>query len=223
MKPPITAAQAMSHPVVFETVNSLGKMADELRAKVEALTKERDALTERVKAVEPHGWMINGISEVMNRGHAQAVQTEHQSMGGTAVAYPVYLHPAPSAGEQIDWQDMYRKMKSEKDALAAKYEKDIGPLTRTVPATGERVKVGDSRFESWYGETKIQQMGTKQRYREAYEAGLNEAQQAAVPMTDEQIDEIALQEGLLLICDDFDALKEITRAVEAHHGIGAKQ
>jgi len=38
-------------------------------------------------------------------------------------------------------------------------------------------KIGDSRFESWYGETKIQQMGTKQRYREAYEAGMNEAQQ----------------------------------------------
>ena len=50
-----------------------------------------------------------------------------------------------------------------------------------------------------------------------------EAQQAAVPMTDEQIDEIALQEGLLLICDDFDALKEITRVVEARHDIGAKQ
>ena len=57
--------------------------------------------------------------------------------------------------------------------------------------------------------------------RRAFEA--EQTQQAAVPMTDEQIDEIALQEGLLLICDDFDALKEITRAVEAHHGIGAKQ
>lgn len=57
--------------------------------------------------------------------------------------------------------------------------------------------------------------------RRAFEA--EQAQQAAVPMTDEQIDEIALQEGLLLICDDFDALKEITRAVEVHHGIGAKQ
>ena len=52
MKPPITSAQAMSHPAVFETVNSLGKMADELRAEVEALTKERDVLTERVKALE---------------------------------------------------------------------------------------------------------------------------------------------------------------------------
>ena len=52
MKSPITVAQAMSHPVVFETVNSLGQMADEFRAKVEALTKERDALAERVKALE---------------------------------------------------------------------------------------------------------------------------------------------------------------------------
>ena len=57
--------------------------------------------------------------------------------------------------------------------------------------------------------------------RRAFEA--EQAQQAAVPMTDEQIDEIALQEGLLLICDDFDALKEITRVVEARHDIGAKQ
>ena len=53
MKPPITAAQAMSHPVVFETVNSLGQMAERLCAKVDALTKERDALTERVKALTP--------------------------------------------------------------------------------------------------------------------------------------------------------------------------
>lgn len=108
MKSPITAAQAMSHPAVFETINSFGKMAGELCAEVEALTKERDALAERVKAMEP--------------------------------------------------------------------------------ATGERVKVGDSRFESWYGETKIQQMGTKQRYREAYEAGLNEATYLAA---------IARAEGML--------------------------
>lgn len=116
MKPPITAAQAMSHPVVFETVNSLGKMADELCAKVDALTKERDKLAEQVSL-----------------------------------------------------------LKTANEVLAEKLAAD------------------------------------------------GKAQQAAVPMTDEQIDEIALQEGLLLICDDFDALKEITRAVEAHHGIGAKQ
>ena len=51
MKPPITSAQVKSQRF-FETINSLGKMADELRAKVEALTKERDALTERVNALE---------------------------------------------------------------------------------------------------------------------------------------------------------------------------
>lgn len=59
MKPPITATQAMSHPAVFETVKSLGQMADKLYTKAgaltkerDALTKERDALTERVKALE---------------------------------------------------------------------------------------------------------------------------------------------------------------------------
>ena len=38
MKTPITTAQAMSHPDVALTINTLGKMADELR-------EERDALT----------------------------------------------------------------------------------------------------------------------------------------------------------------------------------
>ena len=103
-----------------------------------------DALeAEQAHKVEPHGGMINGMSEVMSRGHAQAVQTEHQAMGGTAVAYPVYLHPAPPAGE--------------------------------------RAKVGDSRFESWYSELHQAGKGSKQIAREAYEAGLNEAQQVAVP------------------------------------------
>ena len=52
-------------------------------------------------------------------------------------------HPAPPpAGEQIDWQDMYQKVKSEKEAMAAKYEKDIGPLARVAPAAaGEHAEV----------------------------------------------------------------------------------
>lgn len=36
MKPPITAAQAMSHSTVVETINTLGRMCDELRAQLEA-------------------------------------------------------------------------------------------------------------------------------------------------------------------------------------------
>lgn len=41
MKAPITTAQAMSHPDVVLTINTLGKMADELRAENEKL---REAL-----------------------------------------------------------------------------------------------------------------------------------------------------------------------------------
>lgn len=36
MKAPITSAQAMSHPAVVETINALGKIADELRAELES-------------------------------------------------------------------------------------------------------------------------------------------------------------------------------------------
>ena len=36
MKAPITTAQAMTHPAVAETINTLGKMCDELRATLEA-------------------------------------------------------------------------------------------------------------------------------------------------------------------------------------------
>ena len=60
---------------------------------------------EQAQTVEPHGWMINGMSEVMSRDHAQAVQTEHQAVGGTAVAYPVYLHPAPPASKHVPEAD----------------------------------------------------------------------------------------------------------------------
>lgn len=42
---------------------------------------------------------------------------------------------------------------------------------------------------------------------------------AMVPLTDEQINEMALQEQFLLVCDDIEALTEIVRAVELAHGI----
>jgi hypothetical protein len=88
-----------------------------------------------------------------------------------------------------------------------------------VPATtGERVKVGDSQFESWYSELQQAGKGNKQIAREAYEAGLNEAQQVAVPMTEAQI----------FACDPvphvmFDQQRiDFARAIEAFHGIKAK-
>lgn len=44
MKAPITTAQAMSHPGVVETINTLGKMADELRTQNQALVEALEDL-----------------------------------------------------------------------------------------------------------------------------------------------------------------------------------
>jgi hypothetical protein len=44
MKAPITSAQAMSHPTVVETINTLGEIAAELRAELAtARADEREA------------------------------------------------------------------------------------------------------------------------------------------------------------------------------------
>lgn len=43
-----------------------------------------------------------------------------------------------------------------------------------------------------------------------------------VPMTMKQIEDMALQEQFLLICDGLDELTSIVEAIEAHHGISAQ-
>lgn len=43
-----------------------------------------------------------------------------------------------------------------------------------------------------------------------------------VPMTMKQIEDMALQEQFLLICDGLDELTIIVEAIEAHHGITVK-
>ena len=69
MKAPITTAQAMSHPDVALTINTLGQMADELRAEIARLQDLlKDALAN-----------VNEITDVKNaeierlRTAAQAV------------------------------------------------------------------------------------------------------------------------------------------------------
>ena len=49
MKAPITSAQAMSHPTVVETINTLGGIAVELRAELE--TARADEREECIKLV----------------------------------------------------------------------------------------------------------------------------------------------------------------------------
>lgn len=67
----------------------------------------------------------------------------------------------------------------------------------TPPPAGERAKVGYSRFESWYSELHQSGKGSKQIVREAYEAGMNEAQQVAVPQAMEDLT------GMTMCCGDF--------------------
>lgn len=69
------------------------------------------------------------------------------------VGTKLYTHPAPATtGEQIDWQDMYLKQKSEKEAMVAKYERDIGPLARVAPAAaGERAELVTALLECLAG------------------------------------------------------------------------
>jgi hypothetical protein len=51
MKAPITSAQAMSHPTVVETINTLGGIAVELRAELAtARADEREACIKLVQA-----------------------------------------------------------------------------------------------------------------------------------------------------------------------------
>lgn len=49
MKAPITTAQAMNHPDVVLTINTLGKMADELRAENEAQRKVLEQALDFIK------------------------------------------------------------------------------------------------------------------------------------------------------------------------------
>lgn len=64
MKPPITAAQAMSHPAVFETVNALGQMVDELDKITEQVAQplwkaeQVDEYEIRVTSPEGESWCL---------------------------------------------------------------------------------------------------------------------------------------------------------------------
>ena len=89
-----------------------------------------------------------------------------------------------------------------------------------LPATGERAKVGDSRFESWYSELQQAGKGSKQIAREAYEAGLNEAQQVAVPVA--VLDAISRAGFMLVKTQSGYSLLPVGR-IEATTAQGAKQ
>ena len=119
------------------------------------MTPLQKAAQEMLDAINPQGWhKAEMLRKALADEQTQAVElvgvfdiavtekmavidydcTKHSLKSGDKL----YTHPAlPATGEQIDWQDMYLKAKSEKEALAAKYEKDIGPLAKVAPATDD--------------------------------------------------------------------------------------
>ena len=52
--------------------------------------------------------------------------------GQDGCTVPLYTTP-PQPEEKVDWEKLYRLEVKKKDALAAKYERDIKPLTKIVP------------------------------------------------------------------------------------------
>lgn len=90
----------------------------------------------------------------------------------------------------------------------------------------ERLNVGDSRFEGWYSELQQAGKGSKQIAREAYEAGLNEAQQVAVaerePLSTEQVSFMCRKHLWIHATSFEDAYLHGFRDAERAHGIGAK-
>ena len=59
MKPPITTAQAMQHPDVVTTINTLGQMADQLRTRLAEVEKDAARLDWLRDNLFVHKW--NGV------------------------------------------------------------------------------------------------------------------------------------------------------------------
>lgn len=162
---------------------------------------------EQAQAVEPVGvvtFLPGGVRPILSRLPGARLNAGDK----------LFTHPAPPAttvSETLAAQGIKLRGFFE--------EKPRGP----VPAVEPRAKVGNSRFESWYSDLHQAGKGSKQIAREAYEAGLNEAQQVAVPqvqMTDDDLEKMWLASKFDVAFLDFE---DVARAIEAHHGIkGAK-
>jgi len=120
--------------------------------------------------------------------------------------------------QEVDWKDMYFKQKREKEAMAAKYEKDIGPLAKAVPVEAQQVTVPQTMKVS---------TAPSYEFANGWNACVATMLAAApqppqvdaprVPMTD---DEINIMYGLIPKTDDV--VIELVRATEAYHKIGVK-
>jgi len=69
--------------------------SDEDFQAIKALLQEMaDMLASDAQEIAPHGWMIEGSSQVLRGEHAEFdAKSEAKRCGGTCQAYPVYLKP----------------------------------------------------------------------------------------------------------------------------------
>lgn len=177
--------------------------------------------------VEPVAHFNMAINETV--GCIAYEYEKHNLKSGT----PLYLHPPqPQLREcwyESDELKVCRKCGQLHDkAIPPQKAKpktmvDVQEMCIAALQRDERAKVGDSRFEGWYSELNQAGKGSKQIAREAYEAGLNEAdaQQAKqVPMTDNEIAMIAqLTQSAEPGNDGYILPFTFARAIEAHHSI----
>lgn len=158
--------KALADEQAQEANSRIGFLYEELRKAIdegsESMTHD-DALKqiaywqdkEQAQAVEPVAWLVLDedrgpimcapAKQMCNDHINDAINDFDIAEASKWVVRKAFTHPAPPpAGEQIDWQDMYLKQKSEKEAMAAKYEKDIGPLARVVPTATHGFKASRS-------------------------------------------------------------------------------
>ena len=125
--------QAAAQALIYQWDTADWKSTKHIAEYVNALRKALEA--EQVQGVEP-------VTDEENERFSQNVGNFNGAdPEATKYALDEFLKnrsaPPLPAGKQVNWQDMYLKQKSEKEAMAAKYEKDIGPLAKMTPATGE--------------------------------------------------------------------------------------
>jgi hypothetical protein len=110
--------------------------------------------------------------------------------------------------EGTEWYD--GTIAALRDALAQPEQEADYPEEK-LQAVAEYIS---DKYHVWYG---VAARDIEEVLRQSARCGLvsGAPRREWVSLTEEELAELARQEELLLICDDFDALREIARAIEA--------
>ena len=149
------------------------------------------------------------------------------------------LSPGAAPTAEIDWKDQYEKQKRRAEMWIAKYEKDIGPLERVYPAQAapkelvnqklvEALERAESSLSDYQQDVAFHEYDADvlnevraaldlykkdQKVNTSQERVQKSEEIKQVPLTDEQIEDIAIG----IAADDYD--HDLVRRVERYHGI----